>query len=80
MEAPVKESAMNQSIILRHWAQERMAGTKSLSDASQEMVEMLHRCLESWRKVGVDQGHEPFEALDLFCLLDNMGISTYDHF
>jgi pentatricopeptide repeat protein len=78
LEAPPKECAVNQSRILRRWVQERCAGNSILGATSKEMVEMLHRCLDSWRKVEADRGHGAAEAFQLVCLLDDAGISTND--
>jgi pentatricopeptide repeat protein len=45
------ECATQQSKILGLWLQQRLNGNPHLSEHdSQELVEMLHRCLDSWRK------------------------------
>jgi pentatricopeptide repeat protein len=76
--ASPKERAVNNSGILRRWALERLTGNAVLNGSSGEIIEMLHRCLDSWRQVGTDHGQTVGEVMDLIALVEDACISIKD--
>jgi hypothetical protein len=71
-----KERAINSSRVLRRWLTEHLTGNPILTDASGELLEMLHRCLDCWKQVGPGNRRTTVEVIDLLLLFQDAAVSA----